>query len=129
MALKEEFEYIAYRCCYCHYWNPARKQRPTAPKLEATRPHVSTESSSSEEGRLKYLLKFYESSCKLRVFLFKNRNLVFFKKIKKSNNPKNLISLKVIQKLIKKYLRSTSKMMMKKKKTKKIFNLLLLIFL
>merc|ERR1712018_362744 len=51
MALKEEFEYIAYRCCYCHYWNPARKQRPTAPKLEASalRPQVSTESSSDEE--------------------------------------------------------------------------------
>lgn len=51
MALKEEFEYIAYRCCYCHYWNPARKQRPTAPKLEAStlRPQVSTESSSSDE--------------------------------------------------------------------------------
>lgn len=33
MALREEFEYIAYRCCYCFYWNPARKQRPTAPRL------------------------------------------------------------------------------------------------
>jgi len=52
MALKEEFEYIAYRCCYCHYWNPARKQRPTAPKLEASstlRTQASTESSSSDE--------------------------------------------------------------------------------
>ena len=25
-------EYIS-RCCYCHYWNPARKQRPVAPRL------------------------------------------------------------------------------------------------
>lgn len=33
MALREEFEYIAYRCCYCYYWNPARKQRPVAPRL------------------------------------------------------------------------------------------------
>uniref|UniRef100_T1ISS4 Endoplasmic reticulum junction formation protein lunapark n=1 Tax=Strigamia maritima TaxID=126957 RepID=T1ISS4_STRMM len=33
MALKEEFEYIAFRCCYCYYWNPARKQRPAAPRL------------------------------------------------------------------------------------------------
>lgn len=57
MALKEEFEYIAYRCCYCHYWNPARKQRPTAPKLEATRPQVSTESSSSEEESESRLLQ------------------------------------------------------------------------
>merc|ERR1712141_233642 len=35
MALKEEFEYIAYRCCYCFYWNPARKQKPIAPRLQA----------------------------------------------------------------------------------------------
>lgn len=35
MALREEFEFISFRCCYCFYWNPARKQRPTAPKLPA----------------------------------------------------------------------------------------------
>ncbi|XP_011503630.1 PREDICTED: protein lunapark isoform X2 [Ceratosolen solmsi marchali] len=34
MALKEEFEYFAFRCCYCNFWNPARKQKPSAPKLE-----------------------------------------------------------------------------------------------
>ncbi|XP_015115483.1 endoplasmic reticulum junction formation protein lunapark-A isoform X1 [Diachasma alloeum] len=34
MALKEEFEYFGFRCCYCNYWNPARKQKPSAPKLE-----------------------------------------------------------------------------------------------
>ncbi|KAK3702891.1 hypothetical protein QZH41_014155, partial [Actinostola sp. cb2023] len=34
MALKEEFEYVAFRCCYCFYMNPARKRRLTAPKLE-----------------------------------------------------------------------------------------------
>merc|ERR1712004_561194 len=52
MALREEFEFIAYRCCYCHYWNPARKQKPTAPRLEASallRSQVVTESSSDEE--------------------------------------------------------------------------------
>jgi len=32
MALGEEFEYLAYRCCYCYYWNPACKDRPGAPK-------------------------------------------------------------------------------------------------
>jgi len=36
MALREEFEFISYRCCYCFCWNPARKQRPTAPKLPAS---------------------------------------------------------------------------------------------
>ncbi|XP_011874904.1 PREDICTED: protein lunapark-A isoform X2 [Vollenhovia emeryi] len=34
MALKEEFEYFAFRCCYCGFWNPARKQKPFAPKLD-----------------------------------------------------------------------------------------------
>ncbi|XP_021936390.1 protein lunapark-A isoform X2 [Zootermopsis nevadensis] len=36
MALKEEFEYFAFRCCYCFYWNPARKQRPQAPRLPSS---------------------------------------------------------------------------------------------
>ncbi|KOC68357.1 Protein lunapark-B, partial [Habropoda laboriosa] len=33
MALKEEFEYFGFRCCYCNFWNPARKQKSAAPKL------------------------------------------------------------------------------------------------
>ncbi|XP_057193470.1 endoplasmic reticulum junction formation protein lunapark-B isoform X3 [Triplophysa rosa] len=33
MALKEEFEYIAFRCAYCYFMNPARKTRPQAPRL------------------------------------------------------------------------------------------------
>jgi len=54
MALREEFEYVAYRCCYCYYWNPARKQRPVAPRLPeaATLPQsgASTDSSDEESG-------------------------------------------------------------------------------
>ncbi|GFG31479.1 hypothetical protein Cfor_11958 [Coptotermes formosanus] len=46
MALKEEFEYLAFRCCYCFYWNPARKQRPQAPRL----PSGSVVSEFSEHG-------------------------------------------------------------------------------
>ncbi|XP_051169668.1 endoplasmic reticulum junction formation protein lunapark-A [Leptopilina boulardi] len=34
MALKEEFEYFGFKCCYCNFWNPARKQKPSAPKLD-----------------------------------------------------------------------------------------------
>lgn len=34
MALREEFEYIGFRCCYCHHMNEARKQRPRAPSLD-----------------------------------------------------------------------------------------------
>ncbi|XP_051987003.1 endoplasmic reticulum junction formation protein lunapark-B isoform X1 [Xyrauchen texanus] len=33
MALKEEFEYIAFRCAYCYFMNVARKTRPQAPRL------------------------------------------------------------------------------------------------
>uniref|UniRef100_A0A4W5P1I9 Endoplasmic reticulum junction formation protein lunapark n=1 Tax=Hucho hucho TaxID=62062 RepID=A0A4W5P1I9_9TELE len=33
MALKEEFEYVAFRCAYCYVLNPARKTRPQAPRL------------------------------------------------------------------------------------------------
>ncbi|XP_041724605.1 endoplasmic reticulum junction formation protein lunapark-A [Coregonus clupeaformis] len=39
MALKEEFEYIAFRCAYCCFLNPARKTRRQAPRL----PEVSAE--------------------------------------------------------------------------------------
>jgi len=46
MALREEFEYVAYRCCYCYYWNPARKQRPVAPRL----PDASTAASASDSS-------------------------------------------------------------------------------
>lgn len=56
MALRDEFEYIAYRCCYCYYWNPARKQRPVAPRLPdpttaaAMSSAVSSSDSSDQSG-------------------------------------------------------------------------------
>ena len=34
MALKEDFEYVSFRCCYCFVQNPAKKQRPSGPKLD-----------------------------------------------------------------------------------------------
>ncbi|XP_030637650.1 endoplasmic reticulum junction formation protein lunapark-B [Chanos chanos] len=33
MALREEFEFVAFRCAYCYFMNPARKTRPQAPRL------------------------------------------------------------------------------------------------
>ncbi|KAG9277593.1 protein lunapark-B isoform X1 [Astyanax mexicanus] len=33
MALKEEYEYLSFRCAYCYFMNPARKTRPQAPRL------------------------------------------------------------------------------------------------
>ncbi|KYQ56139.1 Protein lunapark-B [Trachymyrmex zeteki] len=50
MALKEEFEYFAYKCCYCGFWNPARKQKPSAPKLDIDNP--ATVSSAESEDNL-----------------------------------------------------------------------------
>lgn len=46
MALKEEFEYIAFRCAYCFFLNPARKMRPQAPRL----PEFSFEKRQAMEG-------------------------------------------------------------------------------
>uniref|UniRef100_A0A2K5C266 Endoplasmic reticulum junction formation protein lunapark n=1 Tax=Aotus nancymaae TaxID=37293 RepID=A0A2K5C266_AOTNA len=46
MALKEEFEYIAFRCAYCFFLNPARKTRPQAPRL----PEFSFEKRQVVEG-------------------------------------------------------------------------------
>ena len=36
-----------FRCCYCYYWNPARKQRPVAPRLVAGAPAAAPSSESS----------------------------------------------------------------------------------
>ncbi|NXD75813.1 LNP protein, partial [Halcyon senegalensis] len=47
MALKEEFEYIAFRCAYCFFLNPARKTRPQAPRL----PDFSFEKKQATELR------------------------------------------------------------------------------
>ncbi|XP_055598896.1 endoplasmic reticulum junction formation protein lunapark-B [Uranotaenia lowii] len=33
MALQEEYEYAAFRCAFCGAFNPAKKQRPLAPRL------------------------------------------------------------------------------------------------
>lgn len=40
MALREEFEYLSFRCCYCMTYNPSRKLRPSAPKLEDDTPLI-----------------------------------------------------------------------------------------
>ncbi|KAM7407425.1 hypothetical protein PAMA_003243 [Pampus argenteus] len=46
MALREEFEYVAFRCAYCYFLNPARKTRPQAPRL----PEVTGEMKMSSEA-------------------------------------------------------------------------------
>lgn len=39
MALPDEFEYISYICAYCGTFNPARKMRPNAPKVDFNATH------------------------------------------------------------------------------------------
>uniref|UniRef100_A0A8C7WNE9 Endoplasmic reticulum junction formation protein lunapark n=1 Tax=Oryzias sinensis TaxID=183150 RepID=A0A8C7WNE9_9TELE len=56
MALKEEFEYIAFRCAYCFFFNPARKIRPQGPRF----PEVAEESKISSEGPIPSSTSFYE---------------------------------------------------------------------
>ena len=37
MALRDEFEYLAFRCAYCYHLNPARKKKPSLrPQTSAT---------------------------------------------------------------------------------------------
>lgn len=50
MALKEEFEYVAFRCCYCMAPNHARKQRPFAPRLVAATGAPTSSSPPSVSG-------------------------------------------------------------------------------
>ncbi|XP_054279655.1 endoplasmic reticulum junction formation protein lunapark-B isoform X2 [Macrosteles quadrilineatus] len=61
MALKEEFPYMAFNCCYCFQYNPARSKRPVPPKLpqaSSTTPALpddeesKVESSEKEDGSL-----------------------------------------------------------------------------
>ncbi|XP_034550516.1 endoplasmic reticulum junction formation protein lunapark-A [Notolabrus celidotus] len=54
MALKEEFEYVAFRCAYCFFLNPARRTRPQAPRLpevtgELKMPSEASMASSAED--------------------------------------------------------------------------------
>ena len=57
MALQEEYEYAAFRCAFCNFFNPAKKLRPLAPRLQSEmapklkiqRPSTSSESSSGME--------------------------------------------------------------------------------
>ncbi|XP_068602322.1 endoplasmic reticulum junction formation protein lunapark-A isoform X1 [Brachionichthys hirsutus] len=66
MALKEEFEYVAFRCAYCYFLNPARKTRPQAPRLpeapgevklssdaHSSSPHADEDDDLSASGKTK----------------------------------------------------------------------------
>lgn len=53
MVFKEEFEYLSFKCCYCGFFNPSRKKRPSGPKFEpklSPSRTVTTHSSDSEDS-------------------------------------------------------------------------------
>ncbi|XP_060557763.1 endoplasmic reticulum junction formation protein lunapark-B-like [Ruditapes philippinarum] len=50
MAMKEEFEYITFRCCYCYSVNPAKKKRPYAPRIEPPTPAPKVQATSSKDN-------------------------------------------------------------------------------
>lgn len=47
LAAREEFDFLEWRCAYCHYLNKARKERPVAPRLPEQRPMTRPSSASS----------------------------------------------------------------------------------
>lgn len=59
MALQEDYEYSAFRCVFCNFLNPAKKLRPTAPRLEfeggpsssTLLDRLNASSSDSESGK------------------------------------------------------------------------------
>lgn len=53
MALQEEYEYAAFRCAFCNFFNPAKKLRPLAPRLPSEMTpavHIQRPSTSSSES-------------------------------------------------------------------------------
>ncbi|XP_039297443.1 endoplasmic reticulum junction formation protein lunapark isoform X2 [Nilaparvata lugens] len=53
MALREEFPFLSYRCCYCLFYNRAKQQRPVPPKLldkESSEKKEEDESTASDSG-------------------------------------------------------------------------------
>jgi hypothetical protein len=73
MALQEEYEYAAFRCAFCNFFNPAKKLRPMAPRLPSEmtpavnilRPSTSSESSSG-------------GFCKLSLVRSTKSNFIYF---------------------------------------------------
>lgn len=87
MALKEEFEYFGFRCCFCNYWNPARKQKPSAPKLDndvtshlgfGLKPQKSTDiDASNSSGTGFYLNSLLFQILKINLFTLNNHYFYF----------------------------------------------------
>uniref|UniRef100_A0A8D8RCY4 Endoplasmic reticulum junction formation protein lunapark n=1 Tax=Cacopsylla melanoneura TaxID=428564 RepID=A0A8D8RCY4_9HEMI len=60
MALQEEFMYLSYRCVYCGYFNPAKKQRPMVPIVRNLIAIESGTSDSDSSGEKRPTLQITE---------------------------------------------------------------------
>jgi len=50
MALKEEFEFLAFHCAYCQFLNPSKRKRPSAPRLPESNPASGRDSDAGSES-------------------------------------------------------------------------------
>ncbi|VEN46756.1 unnamed protein product [Callosobruchus maculatus] len=50
LAFKEEFEYFSYNCRYCKYFNPARKQHLSNPRMDRSPNSMITSKSDMSES-------------------------------------------------------------------------------
>ena len=66
LPLNYDYCFVAFRCCYCFHVNPARKQRPTAPKLETFSSPVRKRSVSTHQGHSDKEQKSVENCEKLK---------------------------------------------------------------
>lgn len=63
MALRDEFEYLNFRCAYCYHLNPARKKKPTLEEVggvssthpTARRDRANSSSSKDDNEQVIYL--------------------------------------------------------------------------
>ena len=51
MALRDEFEYLSFRCAYCYQLNPARKKKPTLGVADPTHPAPRERMSSTASNK------------------------------------------------------------------------------
>ncbi|XP_057655739.1 endoplasmic reticulum junction formation protein lunapark [Diorhabda carinulata] len=52
MALKEEFEYLSFKCCYCSHFNAARKKKASGPTFEEETSKTSSSIDDSDSDVL-----------------------------------------------------------------------------
>ncbi|KAL3285725.1 hypothetical protein HHI36_000253 [Cryptolaemus montrouzieri] len=50
MVLRDELEYVSFHCCYCHSFNPSRKQRPPAPKFGVAKIPIALGTSDTSDS-------------------------------------------------------------------------------